>query len=61
MGPSGAGKTTLLNVLSGKASYGRVTGSIFLNDDEASVHGYSAFVGFVSDMERSYLIRERYT
>eukprot|EP00913_Durusdinium_trenchii_P035647 g33358.t1 len=28
MGPSGSGKTTLLGVLSGRASYGRVTGKL---------------------------------
>ena len=28
MGPSGSGKTTLLGVLSGRASYGRVSGRL---------------------------------
>ena len=31
MGPSGAGKTTFLNTLSGKATYGTVTGEVLIN------------------------------
>jgi ABC-type multidrug transport system ATPase subunit len=31
MGPSGAGKTTMLNALSGRSSYARVTGGVWLN------------------------------
>lgn len=31
MGPSGAGKTTLLNALSGRSSYAKVTGGVWLN------------------------------
>ena len=56
MGPSGAGKTTLLNVLAGKATYGRMIGSIFLNEVEGSVKEYSPVVGFVP--QDDIMIRE---
>lgn len=33
MGPSGSGKSSITNVLSGRAGYGVVTGSIIINND----------------------------
>lgn len=47
MGPSGAGKTTFLNALCGKATYGTVTGSVFVNGVEANISDYKAVMGFV--------------
>ena len=61
MGPSGAGKTTLLNVLSGKATYGRTVGDIYLNGFKSDVSNYSAIVGFVPQddvMIRELTVRE---
>ena len=47
MGPSGAGKSTLLTTLAGKAHYGHVTGSIFINGAPGSVTSLAGRVGFV--------------
>mmetsp|Transcript_9576 Transcript_9576/g.25930 ORF Transcript_9576/g.25930 Transcript_9576/m.25930 type:complete len:809 (-) Transcript_9576:601-3027(-) len=47
MGPSGAGKTTFMNVLCGKATYGRMGGSIRINGQEANVKSLESRMGFV--------------
>lgn len=47
MGPSGAGKTTFLNALAGKATACVVTGSVFINGKQESIHSYKKIVGFV--------------
>jgi len=48
MGPSGSGKSTLLAVLSGQASYGRVTGKLVVGGEEATDLGFLRHVtGFV--------------
>jgi len=48
MGPSGSGKTTLLGVLSGRASYGRVTGQLTVGgrpaDDMRCLRAVTGFV-----------------
>jgi len=47
MGPSGAGKTTFMNVLCGKATYGKMGGSIHINGQEANVASLKSVMGFV--------------
>ncbi|KAI3917103.1 hypothetical protein MKX01_003552 [Papaver californicum] len=47
MGPSGAGKTTFLNALAGKATGCTVTGHIFINGRNESIHSYKKIIGFV--------------
>jgi len=47
MGPSGAGKTTFMNVLCGKATYGKMTGSITINGKKADIQSMKHVTGFV--------------
>lgn len=47
MGPSGAGKTTFINALSGKATYGRLTGRVRINGRVQSIDRFSNLIGFV--------------
>merc|ERR1719356_1709466 len=47
MGPSGAGKTTFMNVLCGKATYGKMSGSIKINGKEANISELKSVIGFV--------------
>ncbi|QCE05485.1 ATP-binding cassette [Vigna unguiculata] len=47
MGPSGAGKTTFLSAIAGKAFGCKVTGSIFVNEKNESIHSYKKIIGFV--------------
>ncbi|RDX96896.1 ABC transporter G family member 24, partial [Mucuna pruriens] len=47
MGPSGAGKTTFLSAIAGKAFGCKVTGSIFINGKNESMHSYKKVIGFV--------------
>ena len=47
MGPSGAGKTTFLSALAGKALGCSVTGSIFINGKNESIHSFKKITGFV--------------
>lgn len=47
MGPSGCGKSTFLNVLCGKATYGRMTGSIRVNGVETPISRLKSVMGFV--------------
>lgn len=47
MGPSGAGKTTFLNVLTGKATYGKPGGKIFVNQKEIDTKSIKSVMGFV--------------
>ena len=47
MGPSGAGKTTFINTLSGKATYGRITGRVMINGRVQSIERFSNLIGFV--------------
>eukprot|EP00929_Paragymnodinium_shiwhaense_P078958 TRINITY_DN4098_c0_g1_i1.p1 TRINITY_DN4098_c0_g1~~TRINITY_DN4098_c0_g1_i1.p1 ORF type:complete len:852 (-),score=160.01 TRINITY_DN4098_c0_g1_i1:615-3170(-) len=47
MGPSGGGKTTFMNALCGRASYGKVTGQVFINGKEGSITDFPKLVGFV--------------
>ncbi|CAJ1967794.1 unnamed protein product [Sphenostylis stenocarpa] len=47
MGPSGAGKTTFLSAIAGKALGCKVSGSIFVNGKNESIHSYKKIIGFV--------------
>eukprot|EP00929_Paragymnodinium_shiwhaense_P018647 TRINITY_DN12970_c0_g2_i1.p1 TRINITY_DN12970_c0_g2~~TRINITY_DN12970_c0_g2_i1.p1 ORF type:complete len:840 (-),score=176.78 TRINITY_DN12970_c0_g2_i1:460-2895(-) len=47
MGPSGAGKTTFMNTLCGKATYGKMGGSVLINGKQADVKNIKSVVGFV--------------
>ena len=47
MGPSGVGKTTFLNTLCGRATYGEMTGDVFINGEKDSVKRYTNLVGLV--------------
>jgi len=47
MGPSGAGKTTFMNVLCGKATYGKMGGTIRVNGTEADITDFKSVTGFV--------------
>jgi len=47
MGPSGAGKTTFMNVLCGKATYGKMSGTALFNGHAIDIHQISSVVGFV--------------
>ncbi|GMH60873.1 hypothetical protein TrST_g8745 [Triparma strigata] len=47
MGPSGCGKTTMLNVLRNKASYGKIDGTLKVNDTLDSIAPLQRIVGFV--------------
>ncbi|KAK7278983.1 hypothetical protein RJT34_24024 [Clitoria ternatea] len=47
MGPSGAGKTTLLSAIAGKAFGCNMSGSIFINGKNESIHSYKKIIGFV--------------
>jgi len=47
MGPSGAGKTTFMNVLCGKATYGKMAGSILINGKPANISQIKSVLGFV--------------
>lgn len=48
MGPSGCGKTTFLNTLCGKATYGRRSGTILINDGEIGrIEELKKVMGFV--------------
>eukprot|EP00884_Botryococcus_braunii_P002225 jgi/Botrbrau1/12002/Bobra.247_2s0007.1 len=47
MGPSGSGKSTFLNVLAGRASYGKVGGTVCVNGVVAQMSDYSSNIGFV--------------
>lgn len=49
MGPSGGGKSSFLTTLAGKASYGDVTGSVWVNGQPGSLTDpeYKHLVGFV--------------
>lgn len=47
MGPSGAGKTTLLNTLCGKATYGKTSGEILINNQPGDMADFKDIVGFV--------------
>ena len=61
MGPSGAGKTTFMNALSGRATYGRTTGKIYINGLPNNVANLSNLVGFVPQedvMHRELTVRE---
>ena len=61
MGPSGAGKTTFLNTLSGRATYGKVTGEMLINGEERELNSISPLVGFVPQddvMHRELTVRE---
>mmetsp|Transcript_47690 Transcript_47690/g.137741 ORF Transcript_47690/g.137741 Transcript_47690/m.137741 type:complete len:1244 (+) Transcript_47690:38-3769(+) len=47
LGPSGAGKTTFMNVLCGKATYGTMKGTVFVNNADCDVRVISSVMGFV--------------
>jgi len=47
MGPSGSGKSTFLNVLTGKAYYGKMTGSVRINGKPAEIAKLKQNFGFV--------------
>lgn len=44
---SGSGKTSLLNALSGRASYGEVSGTIRINGIKSSIEEHKNEVGYV--------------
>lgn len=50
MGASGAGKTTLLNVLAGRASGGRLAGSILVDGNPPNSETYKS-IGFVEQTD----------
>lgn len=54
MGGSGAGKTSLLNALCGRAFYGTVEGSIWINGQVASIEEHKDAVGFVPQDDTVY-------
>lgn len=54
MGPSGAGKTSLLSALSGKATYGTVTGEIWINGRQEELTKYKKLMGFVPQEAITY-------
>jgi len=61
MGPSGAGKTTFLNTLAARAGYGVMSGKVYVNGKEGSIHDFSHLVGFVPQedtMLRELTVRE---
>jgi len=47
MGPSGAGKTTFMNVLCGKATYGKMGGTIKINNVPSDISAFRSVTGFV--------------
>jgi ABC-type multidrug transport system ATPase subunit len=47
MGPSGAGKTTFMNTLCGKATYGKMSGTIRVNGEEKDITEFRSVIGFV--------------
>merc|ERR1712048_1529186 len=47
MGPSGAGKTTFMNVLTGKATYGKMGGTVTVNGEEIEMASMGSVIGFV--------------
>lgn len=47
MGPSGSGKSTFLNALAGRASYGKVGGTVRVNGTVARMESYRSNIGFV--------------
>lgn len=47
MGPSGSGKTSLLDVLSGRKSTGRITGSVLYDGQQRSKGFIRASTGYV--------------
>lgn len=55
MGPSGSGKTTLLTLLRGRAHYGKVEGSIFVNGMKVkSLKEFSRTIGFAPQDDIMY-------
>ncbi|XP_065186637.1 uncharacterized protein LOC135817389 [Sycon ciliatum] len=64
MGPSGAGKSTFITTLCGKATYGRQTGRVFINDSPDDLTRYRKVVGFVPQddiMLRMMTVKENLT
>jgi len=47
MGPSGAGKTTFMNVLSARATYGKMSGRVLVNGRNVPISSISSVTGFV--------------
>jgi len=47
MGPSGSGKSSFLNVLTGKATYGKMSGKIYLNGFRERLSDFRRQIGFV--------------
>lgn len=62
MGPSGCGKSSIMNVLSGRASYGKVNGDILINGGkDLTVPMLRKITGFVPQddvMHRNLTVRE---
>jgi len=64
MGPSGSGKSTFLNVLTGKATYGKMSGHVYLNGHRARLSDYRRQIGFVPQDDICYgnlTVRENLT
>lgn len=66
MGPSGAGKTTCLTTLAGKATYGELTGRVFINGAPGLLTdtAYRHLLGFVPQddvMHRDLTVEENVT
>eukprot|EP01125_Pyxidicula_operculata_P015123 TRINITY_DN5108_c0_g1_i1.p1 TRINITY_DN5108_c0_g1~~TRINITY_DN5108_c0_g1_i1.p1 ORF type:complete len:874 (-),score=87.48 TRINITY_DN5108_c0_g1_i1:150-2771(-) len=47
MGSSGCGKSSMMSVLSGRANYGKTSGSVFVNGKEQKISKFQRVVGFV--------------
>jgi len=47
MGPSGAGKTSFLNVLAGRSSYGKMSGTIKMNHIPTNINDIKSICGYV--------------
>ena len=54
MGGSGSGKSSLLNALCGRASYGKVTGTIKINGNDSLIEEHKAVIGFVPQEDIVY-------
>ncbi len=56
MGPSGSGKSTFLSAISGRVTYGKVLGRVFINGEADSLAQHKFITGFVP--QEDVMIRE---
>ncbi|KAL7493376.1 hypothetical protein ACHAWT_002526 [Skeletonema menzelii] len=54
MGGTGSGKSSLLNALCGRAYYGKVSGKVFVNGNEAKIEEQKGVIGFVPQEDIVY-------